>query len=97
MSLEPTGKGQKRWANRWMAALNAFEITFDGRLAAGNKPADNDDRSFLADQDGPPLLAVQVVPPRPQKDAGCGASTWTAPTRQARPAAARKEQNRTEV
>ncbi|MFJ6623362.1 SDR family NAD(P)-dependent oxidoreductase [Kitasatospora sp. NPDC091335] len=24
-----------RWSNRWMAALNAFDITFDGRLSAG--------------------------------------------------------------
>ncbi len=34
MSLDPTGKGRKRWSNRWKAALNAFEITFDGRLSA---------------------------------------------------------------
>ncbi|GAA2716573.1 IS256 family transposase [Actinoplanes palleronii] len=34
MGLDPTGKGQKRWSNRWKAALNAFEITFDGRLSA---------------------------------------------------------------
>ena len=33
MSLDPTGKGQQRWSNRWKAALNAFEITFDGRLS----------------------------------------------------------------
>jgi putative transposase len=32
MSLDPTGKGRKRWTNRWKAALNAFQITFDGRL-----------------------------------------------------------------
>ena len=37
MSLDPTGKGQRRWSNRWKAALNAFEITFDGRLSAGRK------------------------------------------------------------
>ena len=37
MSLDPTGKGQQRWSNRWKAALNAFEITFDGRLSAGRK------------------------------------------------------------
>jgi hypothetical protein len=30
MSLDPTGAGRKRWTNRWKAALNAFEITFDG-------------------------------------------------------------------
>jgi putative transposase len=35
LSLDPTGKGRKRWSNRWKAALNAFEITFDGRLSAG--------------------------------------------------------------
>jgi putative transposase len=32
---EFSGKGRKRWSNRWKAALNAFEITFDGRLSAG--------------------------------------------------------------
>jgi putative transposase len=37
MSLDPTGTGQKRWSSRWKKALNAFEITFDGRLSAGRK------------------------------------------------------------
>ncbi len=37
MSLDPTGRGQRRWSNRWKAALSAFEITFDGRLSAGRK------------------------------------------------------------
>ena len=32
MSLDPTGRGRIRSTNRWKAALNAFEITFDGRL-----------------------------------------------------------------
>ncbi|MDF5759417.1 IS256 family transposase [Spongiactinospora sp. TRM90649] len=32
MSLDPTGKGRKRWITRWKAALNAFAITFEGRL-----------------------------------------------------------------
>ncbi|WP_432868629.1 IS256 family transposase [Microbispora rosea] len=32
MSLDPTGKGRKRWVTRWKAALNAFAITFEGRL-----------------------------------------------------------------
>jgi putative transposase len=27
VSLDPTGKGRKRWTNRWKAALNAFDIT----------------------------------------------------------------------
>jgi putative transposase len=31
-SLDPTGKGRKRWVTRWKAALNAFAITFEGRL-----------------------------------------------------------------
>lgn len=35
MSLDPTGAGRRRWSNRWKAALNAFEIRFDGRLSAG--------------------------------------------------------------
>jgi putative transposase len=37
LSLDPTGKGRRRWTNRWKGALNAFEITFDGRLSAGRK------------------------------------------------------------
>ena len=32
MSLDPTGKGRKRWVSRWKAPLNAFEIAFPGRL-----------------------------------------------------------------
>jgi transposase-like protein len=32
MSLDPTGAGRKRWTNRWKKALNAFEMTFEGRL-----------------------------------------------------------------
>jgi transposase-like protein len=37
MSLDPTGQGRKRWVTRWKSALNAFEITFEGRLSAGRK------------------------------------------------------------
>jgi transposase-like protein len=37
MSLDPTGTGRKQWTMRWKPALNAFEIAFDGRLAAGRK------------------------------------------------------------
>jgi len=37
MSLDPTGKGRGRWTMRWKPALNAFDITFDGRLSAGRK------------------------------------------------------------
>lgn len=36
MSLDPTGKGRKRWAMRWKAPLNAFQITFEGRLTPAN-------------------------------------------------------------
>jgi len=35
VSLDPTGRGRRRWTNRWKAALNAFDITFDGRVSAG--------------------------------------------------------------
>ncbi len=31
-SLDPTGKGRKRWTIRWKAPLNAFQIAFEGRL-----------------------------------------------------------------
>jgi len=31
------GTGRKRWMMRWKPALNAFEIAFDGHLAAGRK------------------------------------------------------------
>jgi putative transposase len=37
MALDPTGTGQRRWITRWKAALNAFEITFEGRLSTGRK------------------------------------------------------------
>jgi putative transposase len=32
-SLDPTGKGRARWVVRWKAALNAFAITFEGRIS----------------------------------------------------------------
>jgi putative transposase len=31
-SLDPTGQGRARWAMRWKPALNAFAITFEGRI-----------------------------------------------------------------
>jgi hypothetical protein len=37
MSLDPTGAGRKRWITRWKPALQAFDIAFDGRLAAGRR------------------------------------------------------------
>lgn len=36
MSLDPTGKGRKRWTMRWKAPLNAFQIAFKGRLTPSN-------------------------------------------------------------
>jgi hypothetical protein len=40
-SLDPTGKGRARWAMRWKPALNAFAITFAGRIVPsnGNQPS----------------------------------------------------------
>ncbi len=35
-SLDPTGKGRARWAVRWKPALNAFAITFAGRIVPTN-------------------------------------------------------------
>ena len=37
MSLDPTGQGRRRWTMRWKPALNAFEMTFEGRLTADRK------------------------------------------------------------
>jgi transposase-like protein len=31
-SLDPTGRGRARWITRWKPALNAFAVTFEGRL-----------------------------------------------------------------
>ena len=31
-ALDPTGRGRVRWAIRWKPALNAFAITFEGRI-----------------------------------------------------------------
>lgn len=31
-ALDPTGRGTARWATRWKPALNAFAITFEGRI-----------------------------------------------------------------
>jgi len=36
MSLDPTGKGRKRWTMRWKAPPNAFQIAFEGRLTPSN-------------------------------------------------------------
>jgi transposase-like protein len=36
MSLDPTGKGRKRWTTRWKAPLNAFQIAFEDRLTPAN-------------------------------------------------------------
>ena len=36
-ALDPTGRGRARWMIRWKPALNAFAITFEGRIhPAGN-------------------------------------------------------------
>jgi transposase-like protein len=35
-SLDPTGRGRARWTNRWKPALNAFAVTFEGRIDLNN-------------------------------------------------------------
>jgi transposase-like protein len=32
-SLDPTGRGRQRWITRWKAPLNAFAVTFEGRIS----------------------------------------------------------------
>jgi len=36
-SLDPTGRGQARWTQRWKPALNAFSITFADRFPAAEQ------------------------------------------------------------
>jgi putative transposase len=36
-SLDPTGRGQQRWAVRWKPALNAFAVTFPERMPDHNR------------------------------------------------------------
>ena len=35
-SLDPKGIGQARWVTRWKPALNAFAVTFEGRIDLNN-------------------------------------------------------------
>ncbi|MBE1532888.1 hypothetical protein [Actinomadura algeriensis] len=37
MSLDPVGKGRKRWELRWEAPLSAFQRRFQGRLTPGRR------------------------------------------------------------
>ena len=36
-SLDPTGKGGKRWVTRWKPALNVFATVFEGRWPSAEK------------------------------------------------------------
>jgi putative transposase len=35
-SLDSTGRGRARWITRWKPALNAFAVTFEGRIEINN-------------------------------------------------------------
>ena len=35
-SLDPTGRGRARWITRWKAPLNAFAVTFEGRISTND-------------------------------------------------------------
>jgi putative transposase len=35
-ALDPTGRGRARWITRWKPALNAFALTFEGRIIPTN-------------------------------------------------------------
>jgi len=37
MSLDPTGRGRKRWTKRWKPALQAFDTAFASRLSIGRR------------------------------------------------------------
>ena len=67
-SLDPTDRGRARWAMRWKPALNAFAITFDGRIVPSglNEPNGQLHRS----SDTPP----DAVPPTGFEPDGCGSA-----------------------
>ena len=49
IGLDPTGRGRQRWTNRWKAALNAFDITFDGQpSSAGTQVTTEEEVTPLA-------------------------------------------------
>ena len=47
-SLDPTGRGRARWITRWKPTLNAFAITFEGRLATSRQVVYDAERVTLA-------------------------------------------------
>lgn len=47
LALDPSGRGRKRWNNKWKAALNEFDQLFDGRLTAGRVQAEQPNKKPL--------------------------------------------------
>jgi len=83
MSLDPTGKGRQRWSNRWKAALNAFDMTFDGRLSSPARGTPRGRASRRCSHRGP----VTVPPGRPAPRVR---GTWRVRRRGHRPIPARR-------
>ena len=53
-SLDPAGRGRQPWADRWKAAMHAFDIPPTAASAAGQRDAsDNRGRSYTEDFTGP--------------------------------------------
>lgn len=52
-ALDPTGRGRARWAIRWKPALNAFAITFEGRIVHP-QPTRQDQLHRRSDRPAPP-------------------------------------------
>lgn len=56
-SLDPTGRGRARWAMRTKPALNAFAITFEGRIT---RPSPNHaEARSTGKTNSPPLRSGQ--------------------------------------
>jgi hypothetical protein len=70
MSLDPIGKGRKRWSNRWKEALNAFEITFDGRGLCVGWVGDGETLNHLVWSRRGSLRRVEETPDRGDGGAG---------------------------
>lgn len=67
MSLDPTGKGRRRWTMRWKAPLNAFQTAFEGQLPPPQPLT-------LNNQDQP--LIGQTPSPRSSASPEWGGDQW---------------------
>jgi hypothetical protein len=51
-SLDPSGRGRQRRRNRWKPALNAFAVTFQGRIEITDQQSRQQDLHRRSDRPG---------------------------------------------